>query len=292
MFCRFHYDIIKKKYPKSQLLFTDTDSLYYYIETWDLETELLRYEDMMDYSEYDERSVFHDKKNKKVIGKFKCETKGAPIIEFVGLRPKMYSYLYKEKPEVDAATLEKHRGKGISRSAARALTHEQYKSQLDCPTENYITNRRLGSKLHRIYAIEFEKRGLCAFDDKRFLLDDGINSLAYGHKSITNSITRVECNNPGGDLLMSNREARSKGLIWSRRKMANNHLELNDRPPTDDAAEVEKTNLLKRKIHELKEHSTKKSKPDINETKDAESLGGEDDLSISSSDSDLDLCPQ
>ena len=147
---------------------------------------------MMDYSDYDERSVFHDKKNKKVIGKFKCETKGAQIIEFVGLRPKMYSYLYKEKPVLDSATKEKLRGKGISRSAARALTHEQYKSQLDCPTANYITNRRLGSKLHRIYAIEFEKRGLCAFDDKRFLLDDGINSLAYWHKSITNSITRIE----------------------------------------------------------------------------------------------------
>ena len=291
MFCRFHYDIIKQKYPKAQLLFTDTDSLYYYIETWDLETELLRFEDMMDYSEYDEKSVFHDKKNKKVIGKFKCETKGAPIIEFVGLRPKMYSYLYKEKPELESSTLEKHRGKGITRSAARALTHEAYKSQLDCPTENYITNRRLGSKLHRIYAIEFEKRGLCAFDDKRFLLEDGINSLAYGHKSITNSITRVECNNPGGDLLLTNREARSKGLIWSRRKFANNHLELNDRPPTDDAAEQEKTNKLKRKIKELNEASAKKYKPATNETKEVESLEGEDD-DISFSDSDLDISPK
>ncbi len=92
---------------------------------------------------------------------------------------------------------------------------------------------------------------------------------------------------------MSNREARSKGLIWSRRKMANNHLELNDRPPTDDAAELEKTNLLKRQIHALKEHSTKKSNPDINETNEVHSRSGDDDdLSISSSDSDLDLSPQ
>ena len=59
-YCRFHYDIIKKKYPKAELLFTDTDSLYYYIETWDLETELLRYHEMRDYSDYNERSVFHD----------------------------------------------------------------------------------------------------------------------------------------------------------------------------------------------------------------------------------------
>ncbi len=76
-------------------------------------------------------------------------------------KPKISSYLYKEKPEVETATLEKHRGKVISRSAARALTDEQYKSKLDFPTENYIKNRKVGSKLHRIYVIEFEKRGLC-----------------------------------------------------------------------------------------------------------------------------------
>ena len=28
------------------------------------------------------------------------------------------------------------------------------------------------------------KRGLCSFDDKRYLLEDGIHSLAYGHYSI------------------------------------------------------------------------------------------------------------
>ena len=28
------------------------------------------------------------------------------------------------------------------------------------------------------------KRGLCSFDDKRYLLEDGIHSLAYGHFAI------------------------------------------------------------------------------------------------------------
>ena len=32
-----------------------------------------------------------DKSNKKIIGKFEDETEGIPIIEFVGLRSKMYS---------------------------------------------------------------------------------------------------------------------------------------------------------------------------------------------------------
>jgi len=106
-----------------------------------------------------------------------------PIVEFVGLRPKMYSYLYQNTPSPTSKVMEKHRVKGIASSASRALRHYDYKEQLDTPHENYLTNRRLGSKLHKIYAISCEKRGLCSFDDKRFLMDDGIHSLAYGHYS-------------------------------------------------------------------------------------------------------------
>ncbi len=47
-------------------------------------------------------------------------------------------------------------------------------------------------------------------------------------------------------------------------------LELNDRPAFNDAADVEKTTQLKRKIPELKEHSTNKYKPDNNETKEVD----------------------
>ena len=36
---------------------------------------------------------YHDCKNKKVIGKFQDEAAGVPIVEFVSLRSKMYSYV-------------------------------------------------------------------------------------------------------------------------------------------------------------------------------------------------------
>jgi hypothetical protein len=38
-------------------------------------------------------SPYYSTHNKKVIGKFKDEAGGVPIIEFVGLRSKMYSYV-------------------------------------------------------------------------------------------------------------------------------------------------------------------------------------------------------
>ena len=59
-----------------------------------MEEELSHDKSLFDYSDYPVDAPYYDSTNKKVIGKFKCETKGMPIVEFVGLRPKMYSYLY------------------------------------------------------------------------------------------------------------------------------------------------------------------------------------------------------
>ena len=46
-----------------------------------------------DTSDYLEDSQFYDKRNKKVIGKFKDEAAAVVIKEFIGLKSKMYSYI-------------------------------------------------------------------------------------------------------------------------------------------------------------------------------------------------------
>ena len=38
---------------------------------------------------------------------------------------------------------------------------------------------------HTIFTVALSKIGLCAYDNKRYLLGDGITSLSYGHKRIT-----------------------------------------------------------------------------------------------------------
>ena len=103
-----------------------------------------------------------------MCGKFKDETAGVPIVEFVGLRPKMYSFITTKDMEVGV-----HRAKGISRAASKLLRHQDYLDQLHRPEESYMSNRRIGCKLHNLYSMEVQKRGLCAFDDKRFILEDG-----------------------------------------------------------------------------------------------------------------------
>ena len=120
-----------------------------------------------------------------MIGKFKDEANGDPIIEFVGLRPKMYSFQTMKNTTTGATICEKQRCKGIQRCAQKKLKHSDYLDQLLRPAENVLVNRRIGSKLHQLYTWESKKRGLCSFDDKRFLLEDGVHSYAFGHHAIT-----------------------------------------------------------------------------------------------------------
>ena len=46
------------------------------------------------------------------------------------------------------------------------------------------SKKRIQSKLHEIGTYDVYKISLSCFDDKRYLLDDGINALAYFYKDI------------------------------------------------------------------------------------------------------------
>ena len=88
----FYYDKLKPKYGDNcHLLYTDTDSLILEITTDDVYKDCEPDIDEYDTSEYPKDHFLYDPKNKKVIGKMKDEMKGNPILEYAGLRPKMYS---------------------------------------------------------------------------------------------------------------------------------------------------------------------------------------------------------
>ena len=73
--------------------------------------------------------------------------------------------------------------------------------------------------------LKVEKRALCAFDNKRILLEDGIHTLAIGHHQVTASVEKDPVENPGGDAIMTASEARRVGLLWSKRKGATDRVE-------------------------------------------------------------------
>ena len=124
----FHYDYIMKKYGnKATLLFTDTDSLCYHIETDDIYKDMKENKEEFDFSDYKgDGYMSNDNTNKKVIGKFTDETKGVPIKSFVGLRSKCYSVLLANAKNDEKKTL-----KGIKKTFVKNnITHADYKKCL------------------------------------------------------------------------------------------------------------------------------------------------------------------
>ena len=51
---------------------------------------------MFDFSNYSTKSKYYNYSNKLVNGKMKDKTAGVAIEEFVGLEPKMYSFLVED----------------------------------------------------------------------------------------------------------------------------------------------------------------------------------------------------
>ena len=141
-------------FPRARLIFTDTDSLYYEIPEQNVEEKLFLHKELLDYSDYPTNHPFYDPSNRLLIGKFKCETKGASIREVVALKPKMYSLEMRETTDPRSKIIEKQRIKGVSRAAARQLRHKQYFEQLTNPLENRQINRRIGHKSHQLFSLE------------------------------------------------------------------------------------------------------------------------------------------
>ena len=175
----FHYNYIKNKYgEKATLLFTDTDSLTYEIEAEDVYQDFWNDKDRFDNSDYSENSLYFDKTNKKVIGKFKDEAAGVPICEFIGLRSKMYSYIKDNQKGGKTA-------KGIKKNVIKTdITHENYKETLFRNEQMYHKMKTIRSQNHKLHSYEINKVSLSCFDDKRYIHENGITSYAYGHHNI------------------------------------------------------------------------------------------------------------
>jgi len=185
----YHYNVIKAKYGnKARLLMTDTDSLIYEIETEDIFKDMLENLQTYDTSAYPENHMsglnfkYSDpagNNGEKVPGRFKDEMEGFLLLEFVGLRAKMYS---KMKYQFNSTGTQK--AKGISSAVVRKqLNHQKY---LDCLVDGkgeQLDIFRFHTKNHVVSSVTQPKAGLCSFDDKRWLMEDGIHTLAYGHYS-------------------------------------------------------------------------------------------------------------
>ena len=100
----------------------------------------------------------------------KDELNGNVMEEFVGLKAKMYSFCIAGKEEKKA--------KGIKKCVIKKrITHSDYREALFNNVTKYATMHTIRSYNHKLFTIIQKKKSLSAFDDKRFILPDGISTL-------------------------------------------------------------------------------------------------------------------
>ena len=155
-----------------KLAYKDTDSLLYCIETENLYDDMASFKHLLDLSDYPRDHFLYDPTNKKVPLTMTDELQGKVLREVVCLRSKLYS--------IDYVGGKKQSAKGVGKSVKKTLNHDLFKQCL--VSRKPVTKRmtQLRSFNHQIIVNSVDKVALTSFDDKRYLLDDGISSLASG----------------------------------------------------------------------------------------------------------------
>lgn len=175
----YWYNVFKKHlgHKGLKMTMTDTDSIGGTWQTHDPIEDLRAMKSHFDWSGVDVDHPLYSKENYKKMGKFKCECAGRRILAVACPRTKAYSIKLENK---DIKKL-----KGIKKSyVENNMTFEHYKR---CVLENenhQAKFKSIVSNRHLVYTADVSKLGLNSEDRKRVVLENGIDSLPYGHKDL------------------------------------------------------------------------------------------------------------
>ncbi|XP_078051523.1 uncharacterized protein LOC144477662 [Augochlora pura] len=177
----FHYGYMLPNFlERCKILYTDTDSLIYRITCDDVYETIKRDIDRYDTSIYDRDNAYGVPiANNKVIGLMKDENGGKITMEFVGLRSKMYATRVENKNDVKKI-------KEISTNATiKSITFDDFLACLYNHLEKSVCIKLIKSLKHCVYSISQMKLALSPHDDKRYITDNSIDTLPWGHYDIT-----------------------------------------------------------------------------------------------------------
>jgi len=181
--------VLRKNLKDVELVLTDTDSLLVKYQSNDYVKDLQRIKEHFDFSNLPSSHPLHSTENRLVPGKFKCEVRGCTILNCVALRPKMYSIdMLERTSEGNVRPKRKVAGSGIKRHVltnASETSHDAFYTCLMSHQATRISQKTFRSKKHKVFTVECSRVGLSNVDTKRFILNCGVESLAYGHHSIT-----------------------------------------------------------------------------------------------------------
>ena len=194
---RYPFDALLKDAfnERVNMLNTDTDSFSFHFFVKDITKEINsrpHFRDNFEFSKIGNGQLLNlGRENANVhvreVGYFKDEIKGNSLVDFVDLRPKIYSITLCDAcepiPGFNYQMDMRHNAlaKSVARSQIKRFNHEDYVRMYNRGALTNVVNRRIGSKLHQVrliiynlifttvhvficfqvYTIEQEKRGLC-----------------------------------------------------------------------------------------------------------------------------------
>lgn len=155
--------------------------MVYYIKTNDFYGDLKNNRNLLDHLDTSNLPPDHPcyvADRKKIPGFFSDESDGNTILEFVALRAKSYAF--------NVGGREKIKSKGVRPHAQLHMTLDDHKRCLfgDVTFDPYRQNVSIRSFKHKLVTVESRKLSFNRFDDKRYVLDDQVNTLAHGHYAI------------------------------------------------------------------------------------------------------------
>ena len=148
----------------------------YEVKTEEVSEDFSSNKEMFDSSNYSTKSKYYDNRNKLVVDKMKDAAAGIAVEEFVGLKPKIYSYLVYYNSENKKA-------KGMNRNVVATTRHKEYKDVLLNKKCFRHSMNRIQSKCHKLGTYEISQISLSCFDDKTFIKNNGCDGLALGYQS-------------------------------------------------------------------------------------------------------------
>ena len=204
----FYYNVLKTTFDNVELLGQDTDSLIVQLsDKGNIVHKMCEMYKSFDFSELDKDSYFYgqlvnyyeqevDKSkfptlssfldfNKKLTGPiFKDEHNGHHIMEFVGLRPKMYC-LVDEKDVVHNVANGVPRNVMIDGSRMSVKNIELYKRVLKAENKKDVliegTFKYINNQAFTISTMEQTQTLMTCTDNKWCICDDNIHTVAFGH---------------------------------------------------------------------------------------------------------------
>ncbi|XP_071054997.1 uncharacterized protein [Onthophagus taurus] len=171
----FFYDYLKVKYGNNiTLLYTDTDSLILEITTPNVYEDIKENIEFFDTSNYPLENIHNIPRGRSVLGRMKDEYPNRCITSFVGTGAKAYCITLlndnvKKAKGVKKYVIDKH------------LRVTDYKRVVECGGSVHKKIYILKSEFHTMYTELKNKIALSSCDDKRYILPNGCNTLAWGH---------------------------------------------------------------------------------------------------------------